>query len=106
MVWDAQSRRRLLLLRWQNEQKSRARPLIRRGRQTSPVSLNDRATDREPHSHPAGLRGEEGIEQPVCILGGNADAAIGDTNAHATRFVQLRSDHKLASPVRNWLHGF
>jgi hypothetical protein len=30
--------------------------------------FNDRATDRQSHAHPVGLRAEERIEQSICIF--------------------------------------
>jgi hypothetical protein len=58
------------------------------------VIFNDRTADRESHTHAAGFGGEEGIEQPVRILGGDPDAAIGhtyDTQMHH-RALQLIGD--------------
>ena len=46
------------------------------GPQPAIVGFHDRTADRESHTHAAGFGGEEGIEQPVLILGGNPDAAI------------------------------
>jgi hypothetical protein len=32
------------------------------------MGFNDRATDRQSHAHPVGLRAEERIEQSICIF--------------------------------------
>jgi hypothetical protein len=49
--------------------------------------------DRESHAHAAGFGGEEGIEQPVRIFGGDPDAAIRHTYEHMLGLVLAGSDH-------------
>jgi hypothetical protein len=53
-----------------------------RGPQPATVSFHDRAADRKSHPHAAGFGGEEGVEQPVRILGRDPDAAIRHTHEH------------------------
>ena len=40
------------------------------------MSLDDRTADRQAHAHAAGFGGEEGIEEPIPVPGGDADAAV------------------------------
>src|ERR1700694_944883 len=44
-----------------------------RGPQPATVGFHDRTADRKPHTHAAGFGGEEGVEQPIRILGGDPD---------------------------------
>src|SRR5437879_8154551 len=82
-------------------------PRLAGGRpQPAPVGIDDRPADRESHTHAAGFGGEEGVEQPVRILGGDPDAAIRYTYKHLVRLVLTRSDHQLARPIRDRLHRF
>src|SRR5260370_6822901 len=77
-----------------------------RSPQPATVGFNDRTADREPHTHAAGFGGEEGIEQPVRILGGDPDAAIRYTYEHSMCIVLAGSDHQFARPIRGRLHSF
>jgi len=43
----------------------RPRPNVGRSAESSAVSLDDRAADRQSHSQPRGFGGEERIEDPV-----------------------------------------
>src|ERR1700682_1154399 len=58
-----------------------------RGPQPAAMGLHDRAADRKSHTHAAGFGGEEGVEQPVHILGGDPDAAIRHTDERLAWFV-------------------
>ena len=70
-------------------------PRLAPGRpQPSAVGFDDRTADRESHSHTAGFSGEEGVEQPVSILGGDPDAAIHHTYQHVLCLFLARSDHQ------------
>src|SRR5260370_7670927 len=100
MIWGARSRG-FLLMRGQDELKCGTGPLIAGSRQSSPVSFHDRTADRESHPHAAGFGGEEGIEQPVRILGGNPDAAIRQTSKHAPCLFPPRSTHQFTPPTPN-----
>jgi hypothetical protein len=70
------------------------------------VGFHDRTADRESHTHAAGLGGEEDVEQPVRILGGDPDAAIRYTYDHLACLVLAGSDHQFARPIRGRLHCF
>src|ERR1700681_1154289 len=89
MIWAAQSRH-ILLMRGQDEVERCTAPLIAPSGQSSPVSFHDRAADRESHAHAAPFGGEEGVEQPVRILGGDRDAAIRHTYQHLLCLVLTR----------------
>jgi hypothetical protein len=69
-------------------------PRLARGRpQPAPVGIDDRPADRQPHTHAAGFGGEEGVEQPVRILGGDPDAAIRHTYEHLV-WAKVSDDRK------------
>src|SRR3977135_3814336 len=70
----------------------------------SPMCLDDRAADRQSHAHAAGFGSEEGVEQPVRVLGGNPDTAVFHCYQNLACFVLMRSDHQFARPVRDRLH--
>ena len=59
----------------EGEQEARAAPLRRGDRERSAMRLDDRTTDREPHSHAACLGRHEGIEDSADHI--RADAAAG-----------------------------
>src|SRR3977135_657474 len=90
--------RRILFMQWQSELKRRTRPSIVNGRQPPSVCLDDRAADRQSHSHAAGFGGEEGVEQPIHVLGGDSDAAVLHRNQDLVCFVPLRSDSQFPWP--------
>ena len=96
----------VLLMQWQGELKRRAGPGIAGGRQPSSVRVDDRAADRQAHAHAAGFGGEEGIEQPIGILGGHADTAVAHRDQNLAGLILSRPDHQLARPVRDRLHRF
>src|SRR6202049_4253937 len=53
-----------------------------RGPQPATMGFHDRTADRKSYPHAARFGGEEGVEQPVGILGGDSDAAIRHTYEH------------------------
>jgi hypothetical protein len=63
------SSRRCICVYRQGELKRGTMSHVCRGPQSAAMSFHDRTTDREPHTHAAGFGGEEGIEQPLRILG-------------------------------------
>jgi hypothetical protein len=89
MAHGAASRRRVCIHR-QGELKNGTVGYACRGPQPATVGFNDRTADRESHAHAAGFGGEEGVEQPVRILGGNPDAAIRHTYEHLLCLVLTR----------------
>jgi len=93
-------------MQWQSKLKRRTRPVIVGGRDPSPMCLDDRAADRQPHAYAAGFGSEEGIEQLVRVLGGDPDTAVRHCNHHLICFVLMRSNHQLARPIRERLHRF
>src|SRR3984893_16525413 len=105
MIWDTRSCR-ILPMQGQNELKCHAGALFAVSRQSSPVSFHDRTTDRESHTHAAGFGGEEGVEQPVLVLGGDPDTAVLHCYHQLVCFVLMRSDHQFARPIRDRLHRF
>src|SRR5262245_14590874 len=48
--------------------------------ETAAVGIDDRATDRQPHAEPVGLRREERLEQALGHLRGNAASGIGEAD--------------------------
>src|SRR6266850_7654289 len=66
---DATSRRSVCVRR-QGELKRGTVGYVCRGPQPAAVSFDDRTANRESHTHAAGFGGEEGVEQPVSVLGG------------------------------------
>jgi hypothetical protein len=40
------------------------------------MSFDYRTADRESHTHAAGFSGEEGVEQPIRVSGGDSDTAV------------------------------
>ena len=72
----------------------------------SAVSLDDRTADRQSHAHSIGFGGDEGAEQPVCVLGGDPDTAVLHGYRHLVCFVLARSDHQLARPICDCFHRF
>jgi hypothetical protein len=97
---------RWLVLQWQSELKRRTRPSIVSGRQPPSVCLDDRAADRQSHSHAAGFGREEGVEQPIRVPGGDSDAAVLHGNQDLVCFVLVRSDGQFPRSVRDRLHRF
>jgi len=55
------------------------------------VDLHDRTADRKPDADAAALGGEEGLEQPVCVIAGNTNAAIRHTCEHVPCAVEAWS---------------
>ena len=93
-------------MQWQSELKGRARPGIISRRHPSSMRLYDRTADRQSHAHAAGFGCEEGVEQPVRVLGGDPDAAVFHGYKSFAAFVLVRSDYKLARPGCDRLHRF
>ena len=83
------------------ELKSRAVGMVRPSPQPAAVRFDDRAADRQPHAHAVGFGGEEGVEQLIRILCGNAGAAIRHAHEHLLCPVLTGVDHQFARPLRN-----
>src|SRR5919109_4785926 len=67
---------RIPLIGWQGELKGRTVVAISRGPQPAPVSLDDRAADRHPHTHAFGLGRIKGLEEPLHALRVKPDARV------------------------------
>ena len=67
--WQNAASFRHLTVRWERELKRRTGPGIVGSPHSSSMGSDDGAADREPHTHAAGLGGEEGIEHLVRALG-------------------------------------
>src|SRR5258708_29844904 len=76
-------------MQWQSELKRRTRPGIVDGRHPSPMCLDDRAADRQSHAYAAGFGSEEGIEQPIRVLGGEPETAVLHCYQHLVCFVLM-----------------
>ena len=58
------------------------------------------------HTHAVGFGGEEGVEQPVRILGRYSEAAIRHAYEHLLFLVLAGADHQFARPIHYRLHCF
>src|ERR1700689_3058162 len=109
VLWTAYGRatsRRSVCVHRQGELKCGTVGYVCRGPQPAAMGFHDRTANRESHTHAAGFGGEEGIEEPVCILGRDPDAAIRHTYEHSVCLVLAGMDHQFARSVRDRLHGF
>src|SRR6266850_26872 len=88
----------------QSEMEGGAVRRIRGRPEPSPMRLDDRTADRQPHAHAAGLGGEEGAEQLVHAVRIDPDAGILHGHQHLITLVRLRTNHQLARPVRDGRH--
>src|SRR4030095_14503773 len=87
----------------QRKLKHRALRNIRGHPQLAFMGLDDRATNRQAHPHPAGFRREQWIEYSFDILRADSCPAIGDRNHHAVdlvcrlllekKYTETRSSH-------------
>ena len=76
----------------QGEMEGAAPVRIGRDPQRSSLVGDNRAADRQSHSHPAGLGGEETVEDAVDQLGRNADAAVAHVDPDVLPVVDGRAD--------------
>lgn len=58
------------------------------------MRFDDRAADRQPHAHTAGLDGEERIEQPIQKARGDADAGVAHRHGDVPGLVRVRGDRQ------------
>ena len=70
----------IMLTKGQGEGEARARRSAVFGPEAAAVRFDDRAADREPHTHSRRLGGEEGFEGPIGF--GQSWPRIADVNAH------------------------
>jgi len=73
--------------------------LARRGPEPSPMSLNDRAADRQTHTHSLSLGRVEGFKQAREALQRQPRPGIPHPDAHAFRRVGFRADLQFAPAV-------
>src|SRR5215468_491865 len=80
--------------------------LARRGPEPSPMSLNDRAADRQAHTHSLRLGRVKGFEQAWEALRRQPRPGIPHGDAHAFRLVGFRADLQFAPAVTVAAHCF
>src|ERR1700739_3036210 len=96
-------RRRVLLCR--NRKLERGSTwLAPRGPEPSPMSLNDRAADRQAHTHPLRLGRVEGFKKAWEALRRHCRSGIPHPDAPAFRLVGFRADLQFASAVTTAAH--
>src|SRR5438034_3685479 len=69
------------------------------GPQLAAMRLDDRAADRQPHAHPAGLGREEGAEYLIQVVRGDAAAGVLHGHTDAIVVVRLGSDDQPPRPA-------
>src|SRR6516165_12175605 len=92
---------RVVSIHRQRELKRCAEGYVWSDPQPATVGFDDRTADWESHTHAAGFCGEEGLEQSLCILGGDPDAAIRHTYVHLLFLFLSGLDHQLALAIRD-----
>src|SRR2546422_7737476 len=68
------------------------------------MRVDDGAADRQPHAQTAGLRGEEGAEQPVDGVPVDPDARVLHGHQNLIAAVRPRANHQLRRPVPDGRH--
>src|SRR6516165_2831673 len=91
-------RRRVLLGR-NRKLKQGSMWLARRGPEPSAMSLNDRAADRQAHTHPLRLGRVEGFKEAWEALRHQPWTGIPHSDARAFRLVVFRADQQFAPAV-------
>src|SRR5215471_5093883 len=84
----------------QDELKCSTARLVRSRPQLAPMSMDDGAANRQPHACSTGLRGVEGVEDPIEIRRINARPGIAHGHDDA-RLVLLGADHQFSCPLLN-----
>src|SRR5262249_29590328 len=88
----------------QNELKYRAPWGVGHNPQAPAMGLDDRAADRQAHSHAAGFRREKRTEYPLDVLRTDSRSTIGDRYHHAAVVANIRSHNEHPRPVHGG-HG-
>ena len=89
----------------QGELKYGAARFVRFRPQLAPMGVDDGPADRQPHARSAGLRGVEGVEDPLEMR--RIDARPGIAHSHEDAcLVLLGADHQLSCPLLNRAHCF
>jgi hypothetical protein len=70
------------------------------------VGIDDRATNRQPYSHAARLRGVESLENTIEMVRINGRPGIAQGHENATRLGLLGADQQLSWPSLDRAHGF
>src|ERR1700724_1722496 len=94
-----------LVRHWQSEPEDRAPRLMRVGPQSSAMSLDDGPADRKADPDSGGFRGEEGLEDPLAILGGDAGPRVAYRDEQPLRRARFGADHQLARVLIDAGHG-
>src|SRR6266849_3316013 len=68
------------------------------------MSLDDRAADRQSHTHSFGLGGVEGVEDAVHVGWIESRTDICDRDQHVARLLELRSNSQYPRPVHDRAH--
>src|SRR5215471_1676610 len=89
----------------QGELKCSTARLVRSRPQLAPMSLDDGAANRQPHACSTGLRGVEGVEDPIEIRRINARPGIAHGHEGAC-MVLLGADQQLTRSLLNRAHCF
>src|SRR6516162_11714784 len=89
----------------QRELKCSAAWLVRLRPQLAPMSMDDGAANRQPHARSTGLRGVEGVEDPVKIRRMNARPGIAHGHEDAC-LILLGADQQLSCSLFNRAHCF
>src|SRR6516165_11648934 len=97
--------RELLFDIGQGELKCSTARLVRSRPQLAPMSMDDGAANRQPHACSTGLRGVEGVEDPIEIR--RIDAWPGIAHGHeGACLVLLGTDQQLSRPLLNRAYCF
>src|ERR1700746_2145470 len=82
----------------QGELKHGAARLVRRRPQLAAVSMDDGPAYRQPHACSTGLRGVEGVEDPIEMRRINSRSGIPDCHEDTSCLVLLGTDDQLSYP--------
>jgi len=68
------------------------------------MRFNDRAANRQSHSHTVGLCGEERAKYPIGVFRADTDASIFDCDQHIPGTVDCRPDTQNSASILDGLH--
>src|SRR4051812_8321197 len=74
----ARCRQAIRLVAWQREMKHAAMRLTASGPQATAMGLDDRAADRQTHTHAVWFGGEHGLEDPLDIFLADSSSGVLD----------------------------
>ena len=90
----------------QSELKYGAARFIRLCPQPTPMGIDDRPANRQPHPYSAGFRGVESLENALEMFRINARPRIAHCHEDAICLALLRADRQLSWPLLNRPHCF